>query len=428
MRILVVSNLFPPDIGGPATYVPKIAAELVIRGHAIAVVGGAPPGYRPGAAAEQWPYPVSRVSRGLPLPKRLATAFWTLLRAARHADVLYVQGLAGPEMVAVLVGRLLRKPVALKIVGDNAWEYAIRKGLTDDGIDAFQQRPYGLTLRTVRALVRGYARLVTRLIVPSEYLAGIVTGWGVSPERVRVIRNALTAPVASPAEREAARSEVRATLGLAGSLVVTSARLYPWKNLDFLIRLLPNLPSDVTLAIVGGGPDQEKLEALAHETGVAERVRLTGSVSHDEVQRYLRAADVFVLNTRYEGLSHVLLEAMAAGTPVVASAVGGNPEVIRHEQNGLLVPLDDGPAITTAIGMLLHDTALASRIRRQAAQDVRAYRWDELVEQTAATLEELGGPTPLALFPAREGGTPAIRSADGEIPLPFREGAGGRSL
>ena len=92
-----------------------------------------------------------------------------------------MQGLAGPEMVAVGVGRLLGKPVALKIVGDNAWEYAIRKGLTDDGIDAFQRQPYGPRLRAVRALVHGYARQVSRLIVPSEYLKGIVRGWGVPP-------------------------------------------------------------------------------------------------------------------------------------------------------------------------------------------------------------------------------------------------------
>jgi glycosyltransferase involved in cell wall biosynthesis len=126
-------------------------------------------------------------------------------------------------------------------------------------------------------------------------------------------------------------------------------------------------------------------------------VRITGNVSHDEVQRYLRAADVFVLNTRYEGLSHVLLEAMAAGAPVVASAVGGNPEVIDHERNGVLVPLDDRDTIVAAIERLLGDAEYAGRLRRQAALDVRAYRWDTLVEQTAAALESL---RPRAAVPA----------------------------
>jgi glycosyltransferase involved in cell wall biosynthesis len=388
-RILIVSNLFPPDIGGPATYVPRIAGELAARGHRIAVVGGAPPEWRPGSPGDEWPYPVFRVSRALPLPRRLAVAARTLVRAARGADVLYVQGLAGPEMVAVGVGRLLGKPVALKIVGDNAWEYAIRKGLTGDGIDAFQQRPYGLRLRAVRALVHGYARQVSRLIVPSEYLKGIVQGWGVPPSRVRVIRNALTTTPTSPEERDRQRTALRASLGIEGPLLVTSARLYPWKNLDFLIRLLPRLRPDLTLVIVGGGPEQGALEAEARAAGVAERVRITGSIPHGAVQEYLRAADVFLLNTRYEGLSHVLLEAMAARAPVVASDVGGNPEVVRHGENGLLVPLDDGVAIGRSIDSLLDDPALAARLTAQGARDVLDFRWDELVRQTATTLEEL---------------------------------------
>lgn len=388
MRILVVSNLFPPDIGGPATYVPKIAAELGARGHRVSVVGGAPPDYVPGSDAPR-PYPVRRISRALPLPRRLLTAFVTLIGMARDADALYVQGLSGPEMVAVFVARLLGKPVALKIVGDNAWEYAIRKGLTSDGIDAFQTAQYPLRLRVVRALVHSYARLVTRLIVPSEYLAGIVRGWGVPAERVVVIRNALTTPSVDLAERSSRQSELKRELGINGALLVTSARLYPWKNLDFLIDLVPSLPAGITLAIVGGGPDHTALAERARRLDLADRVRITGSVGHDEVQRYLRAADVFVLNTRYEGLSHVMLEAMAAGVPVVASAVGGNPEVITSGENGLLVPLNDGAAITEAIGRLLADGALRQRLTQRAAQDVRSYRWDTLVERTTAALESI---------------------------------------
>ncbi len=417
-RILIVSNLFPPDIGGPATYVPRIASELAARGHAISVVGGAPPGLRLPLddPHDAWPYPVARISRGLPLPRRLAVAWKTLLGAARRADVLYVQGLAGPEMVAVLAGRLLGKPVALKIVGDNAWEYAIRKGLTDDGIDDFQHRRYGPRLRAVRSLVHNYARLVSRLIVPSEYLKGIVRGWGVAPGRVRVIRNALTVPVSTPGQRAQARAEVRAALGLTGPLLVTSARLYPWKNLDFLIRLLPSLAPDVTLAIVGGGPEGERLAAVAQRAGVAGRVHFTGSVPHQDVQRYLRAADVFILNTRYEGLSHVLLEAMAAGAPVVASAVGGNPEVVHHGRNGLLVPLNDGPAIQEAVGSLLGGGDLAARLAQQAWRDVLAYRWDELVERTAATLEELAGSpfSPLTVAASPPGGVQHAPGRKGE--------------
>jgi glycosyltransferase involved in cell wall biosynthesis len=323
------------------------------------------------------------------LPQRLLAAGLAVLREARGADVLYVQGLAGPEMAAVLVGRALGKPVALKIVGDNAWEYAIRKGLTADGIDEFQRASYPLRLRCVRRLVRTYARLATRLIVPSEYLKGIVVGWGLPAERVTVIRNALTVPLSSAAERAADREVVRAALGASGPLVVTCARLYPWKNMDTLIRIVPLLPAGAHLVIVGGGPDHGHLQSLAGQLGLKDRVHITGNVPHAEVQRYLRAADVFVLNTRYEGLSHVLLEAMAAGTPVVASRVGGNAEVVEQGRTGLLVPLNDRDALVRAIVRLLQRPDEGAALAAAAQQRVQEFSWPRLVDATERTLVRL---------------------------------------
>ena len=391
MRIVIVSNLFPPDIGGPATYVPRIAQELQARGHLVTVVGGSPPGHDPRTDRDAWPFSVHRVSRGLPLPIRLLVALWVLLKTAWRADCLYVQGLSGPEMVAVLFAWVLRRPVVLKTVGDNAWEYAIRLQLTDDGIVEFQTGSYGWQVSAVRAMVRWFARRVTRLIVPSHFLGGLVQGWGVDRTSVRVVTNALTTRVASEAERLQARSTVKYELGRSGPFIVTVARLYPWKNLDVMIRLVPKFPPLATLIIIGDGPERKRLEMIIQREGLSRRVVLTGGISHAETQRYLMAADAFVLNTRYEGLSHVLLEAMGAGAPSAVSNVGGNPEVIRDEENGLLFEVDDRTGIAHAMARLLGDRELSERMRRQAAVGVKAYRWPVLVEQTARTLEEAAG-------------------------------------
>lgn len=365
---------------------PKLAASLRERSHRVRIVAGAPPEYRP-EASDEWSALTTRVSRGLPLPQRMARFLVAVLRVVRSADVLYVNGLAGPEMAAIVAGRLLGRPVVLKIVGDNAWELALRRGWTTAGIDEFQRLPVGLHVRLVRGLVRRFARLVTRLIVPSDYLKRLVIGWGVSPDNVVVIRNALAVDDLPAPHGSEGKCEARARLALGtGRVVMTCARLYPWKNLEFLIRLVPDLPPDVTLVIVGDGPERERLEREAVATGVPERVYFAGSVSQAAVQQYLQAADVFTLHTRYEGLSHVMLEAMHAGTPIVASDVGGNAEVIESGRNGLLVPLDDRAMTLATLRRLLDNPNEVAQLAAAAQVDVRAYRWDVLLDRTIATL------------------------------------------
>ncbi len=129
---------------------------------------------------------------------------------------------------------------------------------------------------------------------------------------------------------------------------MTAARLVPWKGIDHLIRVVQQVP-DVRLLIAGDGPDADRLHALADGSGAAARVTFLGRVPRDRLALLFRAADYSVLYSGYEGLSHVLLESLLAGTPVIASAKGGNPEVVRHGENGLLVPYPDPDALAAAL-------------------------------------------------------------------------------
>ena len=117
------------------------------------------------------------------------------------------------------------------------------------------------------------------------------------------------------------------------------------------------------MVVVGDGPEMGRLTTIVEREGLSRRVILVGGRSHDDTQRFLRAADAFVLNTRYEGLSHVLLEAMAAGAPAAVSAIGGNPEVIRDGENGLLFAVDDRDGIARAMARLVGDGALGNKER-----------------------------------------------------------------
>jgi glycosyltransferase involved in cell wall biosynthesis len=131
-------------------------------------------------------------------------------------------------------------------------------------------------------------------------------------------------------------------------------------------RLRENNPAiSLRLIIVGDGPELSRLEAAAASVGIRELVTFTGQVS--DVHPFYAMADVFALPSHSEGSPNVLLEAMAASVPVVATAVGGVPEMVVDNESALLVPSNDPPALAAAIAHLLNDKDLAQRLTRNAA-------------------------------------------------------------
>jgi glycosyltransferase involved in cell wall biosynthesis len=381
MRICVVSGTFHPEIGGPPTYLYRLLPALVERGHEITVVT-----YGDATQAFDYPYRVVRVSRRPSIPVRLARFTRQVWRATRNCDLIFVNGYGLPP---ALVNLWLRKPMAIKLVGDFAWEYAIRHGLIgrDENIDDFQRRSHGLAVRLLRAVQRWYVDRARVVIVPSRYLADIVAGWGVPPEKLRVIYNAVDV---AAYDRLPARAEAKCELGLSGKILLTVARLTPWKGVDRLIALLPRLQKawpGVTLVVVGDGPERGNLERLAEQVGVSGAVRFTGRVPHDRVSFYLRAADLFVLYSGYEGLPHVVLEAMLAGAPVIASAKGGIPEVVEDGVTGRLVPWGDEGRLREALSNALSSPSEAATwAERARARVERDFGWARLVEETASLL------------------------------------------
>jgi glycosyltransferase involved in cell wall biosynthesis len=182
------------------------------------------------------------------------------------------------------------------------------------------------------------------------------------------------------------REAARARLGwaLTGRYLLTVARLTPWKGIDMLIDALAHTP-DVTLIVAGDGPQKAALEARAVERGVGGRVVFAGKVPHDHIAVFMRAADYLVLYSGYEGLSHTLLEALYVGTPVIASARGGNPEIVQDSVNGLLVKHPDTDALIAALQRALAD-GVQTRLAGGTGHGLARFRWDVLVEQTTRVL------------------------------------------
>jgi len=355
VRVVVVSGIWPPDVGGPASHAPALADALVEAGHTVEVVTTAD------LAPDTQPYPVHWVARDRPAPLRHLAVAREVRRAAQGADRVYATTMVRRAALGAALGR---RPLVVKLVADEAYERERRAGRFAGTLEEFQAERRGLRLRFLRATRTAALRRARCIVVPSAYLRQIAIGWGLDPSRVDVVPNP-----APEVPEHPTRDEARATLGIDGFALGVAGRLTAQKALGDTLEALARVP-DVALLVLGDGPERAELERRAGELGLADRVRFLGAGTRDDVIALFRAVDAALLTSAWENLPHTLLEALATGTPVIATAVGGIPEVVRDGENGLLVPPRDIAAIASAIDRLVHDDALRASLAAAAAPSV----------------------------------------------------------
>ena len=220
---------------------------------------------------------------------------------------------------AVLVGQLLRKPVIISARGSD--------------VNLFRTFP------VVQRLLRFAFLRAERVIAVSQALKDAILQLGIPEEKIEVIPNGVDLEKFRPIPTD----EARKRLQLRGnSLLVSVGNLNPNKGFDKLIksvRILSEQDSqqDIHLVIIGEGPELKNLQGLVHALGLEERVSFAGGVPHQELFLWYSAADIVCLASGREGWPNVLLEAMACSKPVVATAVGGIPEIVSSDELGILV-------------------------------------------------------------------------------------------
>src|SRR6266571_521525 len=337
MNLLIVTGIFPPDIGGPATYVPAIGCELVRQGHKVVVVTLSD---TLGHDDRTYSFRVVRLRRGLFKPLRFIFTVLTLLRWGRHTDLLFVNGL---DLEAVIANFLLRKPLVQKVVGDWAWERATNKGWVKESFEEFQRDRHSLKTETLKALRNLRVRRADKLIVPSLYLARCVANWGIPKEKIAVINNAVEMLSGVQPAEVPLKTPIK---------VVAVGRLIPLKRVDKVMEAIKQLES-VGLVIIGDGPERQHLEKLSQGLGIADRIYFAGQRSKVEAVSLMAACDLFVLNSTHEGFPHVVLEAMSLGLPVVTTAVGGTPEVVQDGKNGVLIARTANGALSKVLLQLV---------------------------------------------------------------------------
>ncbi|TAJ14091.1 glycosyltransferase family 1 protein [Patescibacteria group bacterium] len=366
MRILIATGVYPPEIGGPATYTKKLENALPALGFEVSVL------------------PFSKVKK---LPKfiRHVAYFFLIIRESRNVDLVYAQDPISVGVPVTLASFLTRKKFVLKVVGDYAWEQSRQRFGYTDTLESFQHATLTLFPKALRWIERWVAKRALRVVVPSKYLGKIVVMWGIPNKKVSVIYNGIES-LGDVGNKPVLRGLIK----FHGKLIVSIGRLVPWKGFDTLIALLPELQKTfpgVKLLIIGSGPDSEALERLAEEKGVAEDVIFTGALERDILIRYLRASDVFILNTSYEGFSHLILEALAVGVPTITTKVGGNVEIIEHAKNGYLVQPNDTKGILQHTRALLSDATLRASIVASAKRRVKQFSNERMIEEVAKLLK-----------------------------------------
>lgn len=370
MKVLIATGLFPPDIGGPATYSKFLVGRLPLHGYETTVL------------------PFKKV-RGLwPIIRHIAY-FFLVVKYGKRADVLYAQDTVSVGIPVACANLFLKKKFLVRVPGDQVWEQGVRRFGITGPLEAFPQfswewHPYLWVMRWLQQFV---VRQADALIVPSKYMERVVLKWPISAKKVVHIYNGV-----EEFGDTGNKPVLRGLLRFQGKLLISIGRLVPWKGFSALIRLVPKLKKefpDAKLLIVGGGSLLSQLEKEATDLGVADDVIFTGELERDVLLRYIRVADVFVLNSRYEGLSHQLLEVMAVGVPAIVSNVGGNPEVVDHERNGYLVEPDDEEAILQHASELLRDANLRGKVVASAKRKVKQFSHERMVADTARLLKRI---------------------------------------
>lgn len=304
--------------------------------------------------------PVHRIDKRGSIDPAFVWRLWRFLRAGRY-DVVHAFSITAELWVRLVLPfvpglRLVSSVRGLGLAGPD-WHW-----------------------RAKRWIVRGSSAVISNTRAGAELVS---RRCAFPVQRIDVIPNGLELPpFPGPSDREAARRAFGLTDDV--RLLLFVGRLVPEKNLPLLLdaiaRLLPSQRPLVWLA--GEGPERQHIEADVARLGLAGCVRLLGERS--DTHHLMQAADLLVLPSREEGLSNVLLEAMGCGLPVIATAVGGSPELIEDGVTGRLLPSDDAPALAATIATLVDDAEERRRLAARARSAAEArFALGAMVDHTA---------------------------------------------
>jgi len=357
MKIAILVGHFPPkEWGGTEIAAYFMAVHLAQRGHSVHVITSLDEGL-PHESCEKGFY-IHRIPN---IKIRICGAFlywYAILKTIRKIDpdYVHVQSLFS-GMPALISKRLFKIPYAVWAQGSDVYN------------------------------PKGLIKLTSRMVIKNADSAIALTQ-DMKKEMQRICDRDIAIVPNGINMADLLDDSVRKDEADFGRRILFVGRLSPVKGVQYLIKAMKQIHDkipDARLIIVGDGREREMLEALSIQLGIQKYVQFGGEVPHEKVLSFMQQADVFVLPSLSEGFPMVIIEALACGLPIVASRVGGIPEIIMSETNGYLVEARDTETIANSIILLLQDEKLRKKISDNNKQLVKKYTW----ENTIIELERL---------------------------------------
>ena len=321
MDILITVGIFPPDIGGPASFVPKIAKYLINKGHNVKIICL--------SDKEHLTYKddinVIRINRSSPIIFRWLKTIVKIYSNSKKSDLIFVNGLGTETTIANL---FIRKKVIRKIVGDPVWERVYNKNLIDESFDDFQENNHGLFI-SLQKMIRNWSINKSNLIItPSQHLKNFIDKIGFD-KNIFVINNGVNIEQ---------HNKVVLENNIIQLLVVS--RLVSQKNIDSIIKAVKVMENEnIILNIVGDGSEINNLKLLVKKYELDKKINFIGKIENTKLNEYLKNADIFIQASNYEGLPHSILEAMNFEIPILSTDVGGCSVLLNKGERGYIIPM-----------------------------------------------------------------------------------------
>jgi glycosyltransferase involved in cell wall biosynthesis len=319
MNILITVGIFPPDIGGPASFVPKIAKHLINMDNKVKIICLAD---EENLLLED-ELDVLRIRRSTYLPIRWFKTISLIIKHGRKSDILFVNGLGVEAAIANLY---LRKKIIRKIVGDPVWERFYNKKRTSETFDDFQNLKHNLNVR-IQKLIRNWSISSSEVVItPSDHLKEFINRTNPKTEVLK-INNGIEIT-------EFKRSKTP----LHEFNILINSRLVVQKNIHLVIEAMGSIKNlDINLKIIGEGGEFERLENIITDLKIQNRVKMIGKVENNLISEFLKTSNLFIQASDYEGLPHSILEAINYEVPILSTEVGGCKDLLDNGDRGFII-------------------------------------------------------------------------------------------